>query len=285
MLTKNSLQQLMREYDLKPNKLLGQNFLIDKKTLDKIVAAAELNKEDTVLEVGPGLGILTEELAKHAGRVMAVEKDKKMAKIVKSVLDNKKIENVEIVEGDILKIGDLKFYPEYCRGAKIGNYKVVANIPYYLTARLIRKFLEAANPPSEMILMIQKEVAQRICAKPPKMSLLAVAVQFYAQPKIISFISKKCFWPSPKVDSAIVRLTPHSIYQNIEASKFFRIVRAGFAHPRKQLINNLSTVLRIDRSEIEIVLKKIGLRPKQRAETLEIKDWVKLTQQLSVTYQ
>lgn len=271
---KNNLFAILGKYNLKPNKLMGQNFLIDQNVLKKIIIAADLSKNDVVLEVGPGLGILTQALAKVAGRVVAIEKDKKMAAILQNILSDRNIRNVEIVEGDILKIPNTKY--------KIQNYKVVANIPYYLTARLIRKFLESANPPIEMILMIQKEVAQRICARPPEMSILAVSVQFYAEPKIISVVSKNSFWPAPKVDSAILKISPANTsgpqISRITAEQFFKVVRAGFSHPRKQIIGNLAQGLKIDREKITEALKKFGLAPEQRAESFSVESWIKLTE-------
>ncbi len=330
-MTNSPIKRIFKECQIKPNKLLGQNFLIDRAVLKKIIAAADLSKDDIVLEIGPGLGILTEELAKHVGQVVAVEKDKKMAEIVRNIIKDKNVKNVEIVEGDILKINPsvLAFsHPERSEGSLANasanklrdssprqggaqndihcNYRVVANIPYYLTSHLIRKFLESDNQPQEMILMVQKEVTQRICAKPPEMSLLAVAVQFYAQPKIVSYVSKNSFWPRPKVDSAIIKITLYatpihgfhtddtdniicvgaSALLETERRKrafrvqFFRVVRAGFAHPRKQLINNLSQGLKIDRVKISETLKKIGLAPEQRAETLSVNDWIKLSERL-----
>jgi len=268
---KNYIKTIFKKYNLEPNKLMGQNFLIDKQVLSNIAKASNISKNDTILEIGPGLGILTEELAKHAGSVVAVEKDRKLAKIVRSILIDKNIRNVEIIEGDILKTTNYKL--------QTINYKIVANIPYYLTSHLIRGFLECENPPKEMILMIQKEVAQRICARPPKMSLLAVSVQFYAKPKIIEFVSKKSFWPQPKVDSAIIKIIPHPsplLIKGSEQGKFFLIVKAGFSHPRKQLINNLPIGLKIERSKIAKALKKIGLTPEQRAETLSVNEWLEL---------
>ncbi len=292
----NEVKQLIRQYDLKPNKLLGQIFLVDEKVLEKILAAAGLSKNDNVLEVGPGLGVLTEKLAELAGQVIAVEKDKKLIEILKKQF--LKVKNVEIIQGDILKeIQNSHPTGDHPKGEKfkIQNYKLVANIPYYLTSHLIREFLESANPPNEMILMIQKEVAQRICAQPPHMSLLAVATQFYAIAEICAIVSKNSFWPKPKVDSAIIKITPYSsplykrgvrgdleIPPNLPLLKggvnnFFRIVKAGFSQPRKQLINNLSRGLKTDRAEIAAILKKIGLAPEQRAETLSVTNWVKLT--------
>jgi len=299
----NDLKTILKKYDLKPNKLLGQNFLIDRTVLEKIIGAADLSKKDTVLEVGPGLGILTEELAKHAGEVIAVEKDKRLVSFLQKRFD--RVKNIDILQGDAMKFNAPQ-PPLKLRGGEgeLYHYKLVANIPYYLTSHLIRKFLESENPPAQIVLMVQKEVAQRICAKPPRMSLLAISVQFYAEPKIISFVSKKSFWPRPKVDSAIIKITPRNLpplQRGIEGDlktitkilpnpplpkegteHFFRIVHAGFSHPRKQLINNLNSDLKIDRAKIAAALKKIGLASEQRAETLSVEDWIKLTKQLSV---
>jgi len=277
---------LLKKYKISPVKWLGQNFLIDEKVLRKIIEAAELSENDIVLEVGPGIGNLTAELAKRVKKVIAIEKDKKMVEILRETLKN--FTNIEIIEGDILKI-NLKPYTSK-------PYKVVANIPYYLTSPLIRKFLETENQPKEMVLMVQKEVAQRICARPPKMSLLAVSVQFYAKPEIISYISKKSFWPSPKVDSAITKISAfNQPRKSAFNQRFFKIVRAGFSQPRKQLINNLSKNLKVDELKListrrslalARVIDKIKVRdwllknkiqPTQRAETLNLEDWINLT--------
>ena len=302
------IKELLSKYKAQPSKRLGQNFLIDKNVLDKIIKTADLKPNDTVLEVGPGIGTLTQELAKSAGKVIAVEKDKKMCEILNSEILNKtlnnscakngtivpflaQLNNIEIIHGDILKLNPKRYTLN-------PNYKVVANIPYYLTSPIIRKFLESDNPPTEIILMVQKEVGQRICAKPPspphqsfkktsgvgaRMSLLAVSVQFYAEAKIISYVSKNCFWPSPKVDSAIIKIIPGGLTSRKAGGQtspdlFFRIVKAGFSQPRKQLGNNLSKVLKIDRKKIDDWLAKNNIKPTQRAETLSIDDWISLSQ-------
>jgi 16S rRNA (adenine1518-N6/adenine1519-N6)-dimethyltransferase len=155
------------------------------------------------------------------------------------------------------------------------DYKLVANLPYYITSPVIRKFLEIENPPKEIILMIQKEVAQRICAKPPHMNLLAVAVQFYARPKIISYVSKNSFYPQPKVDSAIIRITPKKTSE-INTQRFFDLVRIGFSSKRKFLINNLTAKVKSQKSKVKNIFKKVGLDPKIRAENLSVNDWLKL---------
>ena len=244
-------------------KHLGQNFLIDKNILEKIIATADIKPNDVILEIGPGTGILTLELAKYAKRVIAVEKDKRMCEFLKNVLIAQNVRNVEIINEDILNyVGRAMSY--------IKGYKLVANLPYYITSPVIRKFLETPNKPKLMVLMVQKEVAQRICAKPGKMSLLAVAVQFYAKPEIIAYVSKNAFYPVPKVDSAIIKITPrpdvgHAM-SYIDAKKFFDLVKRGFLAKRKMLKNNIPN----------INFEKIGLNPKCRAEELSVDDWVRL---------
>jgi 16S rRNA (adenine1518-N6/adenine1519-N6)-dimethyltransferase len=271
-------QNILKKYNIKPNKFMGQNFLIDKNILNKIIKTADIKSNDVILEIGPGPGMLTIELAKKAKKIVTIEKDKKMCVILQKILDVKNIKNVEIINTDILKIFNSQF--SIFNKFSITNYKIVANIPYYLTSPLIRKFLETDNPPSEIILMIQKEVAQRICAKPPKMSLLSVAVQFYAKPEIIALVSKNCFYPAPKIDSAIIKIIPQANTnydksdRKIDTEKFFRLVKTGFSAKRKMLFNNLKS--EFQSSNVKSILKNIGLNPNCRAENLSIDDWIKL---------
>lgn len=267
-----TIKALLEKHHAKPSKFMGQNFLIDALVIDKIILAGGVSKNDTVLEIGPGLGTLTQTLAKHAKKVIAIEKDQTMVDILQETVVN--LKNVEVIRGDIAQIiksrlSSINQLPK--------NYKLVANIPYYLTSFLIRSFLETDHRPQEIVLMIQKEVAQRICAVPPNMSILAVSVQFYATAKIMAPVSKARFWPSPRVDSAIIKITPNQDKLPVNAKDFFTIVKAGFSHPRKQLGNNLSTALKIDRQKINDWLLKNNLQPTQRAETLTIKDWTNLT--------
>jgi 16S rRNA (adenine1518-N6/adenine1519-N6)-dimethyltransferase len=262
-----TIKNILSKYEAKPSKGLGQNFLVDKNILNKIIDSSTINSNDVILEVGPGIGTLTVELCKKAKKVIAIEKDAGMVRILKETLKDYK--NIEVVLEDVLKYK-----------VENKNYKLIANIPYYLTSPLIRKFLEEKNQPTEIILMIQKEVAKRMCENPPKMNLLAVSVQFYAEPKIISYVSKNSFLPAPKIDSAIIKIIPK---KNSEANPelFFKIVKAGFSQPRKQLINNLSTILKISREVVLAWLSKNKILPNQRAETLSIKDW----ENLSKTYE
>jgi 16S rRNA (adenine1518-N6/adenine1519-N6)-dimethyltransferase len=256
------MKEILEKFDAGPSKRLGQNFLTDKNILQKIIASADIKKTDIILEVGPGTGILTAELAQKAKRVIAIEKDKKMIEILGQSL--KDFKNVEIINQDILKFNIDK------------KYKVVANIPYYLTSALIRKFLEDKNQPSQMILMIQKEVAQRIVATPPNMSILSASVQFYAEPKILFYVSKNSFWPAPKVDSAVIKIEPKNKPDQVSPTLFFNILKAGFSSPRKQLAGNLSKGLKIKKEEAEKLLLQNDIDPKQRAETLSMEDWEKL---------
>ncbi len=263
-----TIKELLSKHNTKPSKTMGQNFLIDQLTLNNIIEASNIKKEDTILEIGPGIGTLTQELAKKAGKIVAIEKDTAMIGILKENLKDYK--NIEIIQGDA------RYY-----NFDFKNYKVVANIPYYLTSPIIRKFLELENKPSVIVLMVQKEVAQRICQKPPKMSLLAVSVQFYAEAEIISYVSKGKFWPSPKIDSAIIKIVPHKNNPPVPIELFFKVVKAGFLHPRKQLGSNLSNALKKDKEEIHLWLLKNNIQPNQRAETLTIQDWIHLTDSYS----
>jgi 16S rRNA (adenine1518-N6/adenine1519-N6)-dimethyltransferase len=276
--SKRAVQNLFKKYRVRPSKRLGQNFLIDKRAIKKLIRAANLRLEDIILEIGPGIGNLTVELAEKVKKVIAVEKDPKMVEIFKEAL--KDYENVEIIRGNILKLNPRVY------NLKAKSYKIVGNLPFYLTAPVIRKFLEAVEKkPYQMTFVAQKEVGQRICAKPPRMNILAVSVQFYAKPEIASFVSKKSFWPQPKVDSAILQITPliGSFRKMVNAGLFFKIVRAGFSQPRKQLINNLTKGLKLNRGEIKNWLLKNNIQPNRRAETLAIEDWLSLTKSCKIS--
>lgn len=259
---------MLRKQAPRPLKRLGQNFLVSKNVLKRIVDAAQLESDDTVLEIGPGTGFLTRELAAKAKKVIAVEKDPRMLAVLAESLQNFK--NVAVVRGDVLKL-KLQL-PQ--------SYKVVGNLPFYITAPAIRMFLEAAKvKPQLMVLVVQKEVGQRICAKPPRMSLLSTAVQFYADAELLFNINKKSFWPRPKVDAAVIKITPHPPLIGDDGT-FFKIVKAGFSQPRKQLINNLSKNLKIDKMEMRGFLLENGLKPEQRAESLSLRDWINLSEKL-----
>lgn len=256
-MNKDSLIRIMEENDIAPLKKMGQNFIIDKNIVDKIVFLA--NPEDIILEIGPGFGAITIPLSKKVKKVIAIEKDKKIARLLKERVGN----NVEVIEADILK----ELVPQQ-------EYKVFSNTPFYIAPAIIRMFLESNNPPTEMVLMTQKEVAQRICAKPPNMNLLALSVQFYADPKVLFRVSRQCFYPNPNVDSSVLRIITK---KSKDSTSFFKVARAGFSRPRAQLLNNLSKELKLSKVEVENQLKSIGIDPKIRAERLSIDDWITLS--------
>ncbi len=334
-------KKLCKLYHIIPARSRGQNFLIKEEVYDKIIEAAELTGNDTVLEVGPGLGFLTTKLAVRANsrspvqKVIAVELDKKLVEILKTRLAKGKIKNVEVVNEDILKFsifpanaghrhgggnfsarGGSAFGGQFSNNFQFSNFKIVANLPYNITSIFLRKFLSIEIKLKLMVLMLQKEVAQRITAKPPKMSLLAVSVQYYAEAKIIEYVSKENFWPEPEVDSAIIKITPHpqplprsffagegqvrvpfshacpdrSIGKVMNGRKagiegvvvdkerdFFRLVKFGFSAKRKMLKNNLAAGYEISAKEAENKLKMAGFNEKVRAQELSIEDWLKLS--------
>jgi len=263
-----TIKSLFRKRNFRPLKKLGQNFLIDKNILDKIILASRLTNKDIVLEIGPGIGTLTQALALKAKKVIAIEKDKKLALILKQTL--LKYQNVEIIWDDILKASFIND-----KLPMINNCKVVANLPYNIALAVIRKFIEEKNPPETMILMLQKEVAEKICSQ--KSSLPKIAIEFYAKPKILFYVPKDCFWPQPKVDGAVIKIT--DIQKNVpkvNKDLFFKILKAGFASPRKTILNNLSKSLKLDKEKTTQWLKNSSISPQKRPENLTLKDWLNL---------
>lgn len=269
----NQTKELCQLYDIKPARSKGQNFLINEHTYDEIVAAADLKGNDIVLEVGPGLGFLTAKLAERAEKVIAVELDDKLAEVLKTGLVSQGINNVKVENENILEISPNVFGKE--------KYKIVANLPYNITSVFLRKFLsEVENGPELMVLMLQKEVAERIVAKPGQMSLLSVSVQFYARPEIVSFVPKADFWPQPEVDSTIIKIISLKPPLSEEKErKFFRMVKLGFSAKRKMLKNNLAGGFHLSHEEAEQMIEKAGLNAKIRAQELSIKNWLKLFEQ------
>lgn len=274
----NVIKNLCKKYGIRPSKDFGQNFLIDREVLEEIVAAADLKKDDTVLEIGPGFGVLTAELAGRVKKVLAVEADRGVASALAEIMAGKK--NLEIVEKDILKfkISDLRF-PNY-------GYKVVANLPYQITSAVFRKFLSEEPRPSEITVMVQKEVAERISAPPGEMSVLSVSAQFFGQPEIVAVVPRTAFWPEPEVDSAILRITrikneSEKNLGQINQEKFFRAVKIGFSARRKQLHNNLSGGLRISGEKVKEILVDLGFDERARAQDLGVNDWINLVNQLN----
>jgi 16S rRNA (adenine1518-N6/adenine1519-N6)-dimethyltransferase len=259
-------QALLRRYRLQAHKGLGQNFLQDPEALEKIATAAEIHEDDTVLEIGPGLGSLTRYLAVTAKEVIAVELDENLIEPLKAVLSP--YQNIQIIHGDILKLspGDL---------ISANQYLVVANIPYYITSSVIRHLLESKSKPRRIVLTIQREVAQRICASPGDMSLLALSVQVYGAPQIAAQISAEAFYPAPKVDSAVlvIDIYPSPLIHEELLDTFFKLIKAGFSQKRKTLRNALSSGLHISPTQAAELLTRANIDPQRRAETLSIEEW------------
>lgn len=262
--------KLLRQSGIRPKKRLGQHFLIDEAILDTIVVAAELSPADIVIEVGPGLGVLTGELARRAGKVIAVELDTRLASLLKHRLAC--LPNVNVINADILKVSA----SQLLEGKS--DYKVVANLPYYITSPILRHFVEASPKPSLMVVMVQKEVGNAIVAGPGEMSLLAVSLQVYSKPKIVSYVPSQSFYPPPKVDSAIVRfdLLPEPAVKVADINGFFQVVKCGFSSPRKQLHNSLAQGMGVKPAEVALLLERAGIESQRRAETLSLEEWARL---------
>lgn len=263
-------EQILKAHGLRADRSLGQNFLQDPHALERITAAAEILPTDTVLEVGPGLGALTRYLAVAARQVIAVELDGRLLPPLREVLSG--YTNVEIILGDMLKLAPAQIVPA-------SDYLVVANIPYYITSALLRHLLETTPRPRRVVLTVQKEVAERICAGPGEMSLLALSVQVYGQPRIMAVVPAGAFYPAPKVDSAVVRIdmfpAPFIPYTLLDT--FFALAKAGFSQKRKKLRNSLSVGMKKSPAEIEGTLRAAGIDPQRRAETLSLEEWRELT--------
>lgn len=266
------VRSALRRFDIKPRKSLGQNFLFDPAALDRIVEAGAVTPADLVLEIGPGAGSLTRALAAAAGRVIAVELDQRLIPVLNYTIGG--LGNVQVVYGDILETDIPALLP-----TPAPIFKVVANIPYYITSAVIRRLLESPVRPALIVLTVQREVAERICARPPGMSLLAVSVQVYGEPQPAGHIPAGAFYPAPEVDSAIVRIIPfpQPLVAGPAAEKFFDVVKAGFGQKRKQLRNSLAAGLGLGAGRVEELLFAAGIDPARRAETLTIAEWLTLS--------
>lgn len=263
--------ELLKRHGLRAHKGLGQNFLQDPLALEKIIAAAEIQPADSVLEIGPGLGSLTRYLAAFANEVVAVELDGNLLPPLKTVLTP--YQNIRLVHGDILELSPKDLI------AKEG-YLVVANIPYYITSALIRHLLENSPKPRRIVLTIQKEVAVRICAQPGDMSMLALSVQVYGVPRIAARIPAGAFFPTPKVDSAVlcIDIYPSPRIKEDLLDTFFKLIKAGFGQKRKTLRNSLSAGLHISPVRVVELLAYAHIDPQRRAETLNIDEWSRLSE-------
>ncbi|NLY86774.1 MAG: 16S rRNA (adenine(1518)-N(6)/adenine(1519)-N(6))-dimethyltransferase RsmA [Tissierellia bacterium] len=272
------VKEILSRYGFEFSKSLGQNFLIDGNIVRKIVEKANVTKEDYVLEIGPGIGTLTEELALNAKKVVAIELDKDLLPILDETLG--KYENIEIIHGDVLKVDLEKIIEE-----KLDNkpVKVVANLPYYVTTPIITKLLESNLNLDSIIVMVQKEVAERMEAKPggKDYGSLSVFVNFFSIPEIIIKVPKTVFMPQPKIDSAVIKLNIKKDLPDIDKDKFFKIVKAAFSKRRKTLLNALSTYgFNIDKETIKETLEKLNIKPEIRAENLSVEDFIKISKSL-----
>ncbi len=266
-----SIRETLNRLGFEPKKSLGQNFMIDESALNAMVDSAGLDAAATVLEVGPGLGTLTARLADAAGRVVALELDDRALPHLRATFAGQP--HVEIVHGDILE-ADLAGI----MAPNAQDYRVVANLPYYITSAVIRHLLESDTPPARMVITVQKEVAERITAAPGDMSLLAVSVQVYGSPSIVRKLKPGSFYPRPSIDSAILRVDPFETPRitSDERKTFFRVARAGFHMPRKQIKNCLSAGLHVPSAEAVGWLETVGIDPRRRAETLAVDEWLAL---------
>lgn len=252
--------------DVIPKKSLGQHWLEDETSLRAMLTAGEVTADDTIIEIGPGLGTLTTYLAYEAKHVVAVEYDQVLAADLPNRVPAK---NLTVYNADCLTFD----YTQLPTG-----YKVVANIPYYLTSNLLRVLSESANPPSVVALLVQKEVAERVAAKPGDMSLLSVSVQLYYETSLDMVVRAELFTPPPKVDSQILKLTRRAepLFKGLDEKKFFRMVKAGYSQRRKKLRSSLSAGLHIGKPEASELLEQAGLSPDSRPQELSLQDWYSL---------
>ena len=260
------VHSILRRYGIRPQKKLGQNFLIEMPALRRVVDAAEIHPSDHVMEIGAGIGNLTTLLAQNAARVVAIELDSRLIPVLNAVLEP--YQNITIVQGDILELNTRTLMEQ-------PGYQVVANIPYYITSALIRHLIESEPKPKHMTLTIQKEVGERICATPGAMSLLALSVQVYGKPHIAGKIPASAFYPEPKVDSAIVCIDIYAspLIPQPMLPIFFRLAKAGFSQKRKNLRNAISAGMHWSKDYTEEILTFIDIDPKRRAQTLSLEEW------------
>ncbi|MBR1762323.1 MAG: 16S rRNA (adenine(1518)-N(6)/adenine(1519)-N(6))-dimethyltransferase RsmA [Eubacterium sp.] len=271
-----TVERLLKKYGFSFSKALGQNFLIDEEVCPKMAENLGADKKTAVIEVGPGIGVLTKELCRVSGRVAAIELDKRLYPVLSETLGS--FDNFELIEGDAMKL-DLKELIDE-RLSEFDDVKFCANLPYYITSPLIMRLLEERLPISEIVVMVQKEAAQRLCAEMGTRNAGAVtaAVKYYGDAQILFEVGRDSFMPSPKVDSAVIKITLNkgSKYSVSDEKKFFSLIRAAFAQRRKTLVNSLSNSLNISKNDITNALLKLSLNPNIRAEELTMEDFVNL---------
>ncbi len=277
------LVSILKRHGIRPSKGLGQNFLVDEQVLERILAAGDLSAADIVLEIGPGVGLLTRRMAERVASVVAVELDRKLLPVLAEVLRD--CANVRIVQGDILALDPVKTLEDALGSSGVSplRYKVVANLPYYITSSALRHLLSARVRPEQMTIMLQREVAERIVAAPGNMSVLAISVQVYGSPEIVFRVPRGAFYPQPKVESAVLRVRtyPQPRVPEEELAHFFRVVNAGFAQRRKQLHNSLAHALNLPQARVLAALADARIEPDRRAQTLTIAEWAALARCLA----
>lgn len=269
---------LIKQHDLKPNKLKGQNFCVDQKVIDRMVVAAKIDSGDLIMEVGPGFGFLTTALCRQAKQVIAVELDADLFKVAKKLESFYK--NLKVIKDDVLKIKLDDIFPDT-------GYKIVANLPYSITSAFLKKFLTYGYPPKDITLLLQQEVAERVCARPGAMSLISVSVQLYGRPAIMEVVAPDSFWPKPKVNSAIIKISDIHRYgydARVTEKMFWRVVRSGFSGRRKQLHNNLKNSLHLDNAQTDQLLAKCGIDRQIRAQELSVDNWLNLAETYANTF-
>lgn len=261
-----SARAALKAMGLSPRKALGQHFLVSKGVVAMIMKAAEIAPEETVVEVGPGLGILTRELVQQAERVIAVEMDVGLASALEEGLAD--AGNLQVVQADARDV-DVAALTDGT------SYKLVANLPYYVASPILRHFLESSHPPTVAVVMVQREVARNMVAQPGDMSLMSVGVQLFGKPRIVGYVRPESFYPRPKVTSAVVRIQvyPKPAVEVEDTGAFFTVVRAGFSTPRKQLRNSLANGLAVLPEQARSLLESAGIDPRARAETLRLEQW------------
>ena len=264
---KQEIKGILIRYHLRPLRRMRQNFLIDQTVIRKMIKLSHISRDDVVIEIGAGLGSLTESIAQSAKKVIAIEKDKRLFQLLKGKFY--KYNNIELIEGDILDIAIDRF--------RIKKYKVIANLPFNITFKVIKKFLETNNLPESMTFIVQKEVGERLCPESNKNNFWSIFIQLYAQTEIIGRIKNNAFWPKPDVKTVIIKIKPKKATINEEErKKILKLVQIGFKHPRKQLINNLERELKMPKIILQKWLKKSKISLQGRAEILSLNDWKNL---------
>jgi len=270
-------KELLRRFNIKALKGLGQHFLVDRSVLRRMASAADLLPSDIVVEIGPGLGILTEELVRSNGKVIAIEVDSKLAFALAERFSH--VPKLTIINADVLKLDPVELIMKHASECSYPqDYKVVANLPYNIAAPVLRRFLEASLKPSRMVVMVQKEVGQSMVAAPGRMGLLSLSIQLYGKPTIVGYVPARSFYPKPKVNSAIVRIDVHqkTAVEVEDIASFFTVVKAGFSAPRKQLRNSLAQGMRMQAVSVVEHLKRVEIAPERRPQTLSLEEWARV---------